>query len=125
MFALCSVLASACCDGGDLVDNINDFAIKACSGGGADDGGSSTIKDGEDDTGEPTTGHADAGNEECCEEFGYLPNHGMICGASEMPWCVGCDGEPVLCMTHGCAVINAPDCCLSDEGETIACDPEK
>lgn len=91
MFALCSVLASACCDNGDLVDNINGFAI----------------------------------NEQCCEEFGYLPNHGMICGASEMPWCVGCDGKPVLCMTHGCAVINALDCCLSDEGETIACDPEK
>lgn len=107
MFALCSVLASA------------------CSGGGGDDDGSSTFKDGEGDTGDPTTGHADAGNDQCCEDFGYLPNHGMICGASEMPWCVGCDGEPVLCMTHGCAVINALDCCLSDEGETIACDPEK
>ena len=105
MFALCSVLASACCDNGDL--------------------GSSTFKDVETGDTDPTTGHADAGNDQCCEDFGYLPNHGMICGASEMPWCVGCDGEPVLCMTHGCAVINALDCCLSDEGETIACDPEK
>jgi hypothetical protein len=106
MFAtFCSLFASACCDSGV-------------------DSGSTTFKDVETSDDGPTTTANEAGNEQCCEEFGYLPNHGMICGASEMPWCVGCDGEAVLCMTHGCAVINALDCCLSDEGETVPCDPE-
>lgn len=66
-------------------------------------------------TGEPTTGG------DCCEEHGAFPEADGICAVSEAPVCVGCDGEPVLCMTHGCAVPNVEDCCLDQAGVTVVC----
>jgi hypothetical protein len=58
---------------------------------------------------------------DCCEENGSLPDAPGICAVSEAPVCVGCDGEPVLCMTHGCATPNVADCCLNRAGVTVAC----
>lgn len=56
----------------------------------------------------------------CCVEYGKLPGYDNICAVSMAPFCVGCDGQPVLCMTTGCGVPFAEDCCL-DDGETVTC----
>ncbi len=59
----------------------------------------------------------------CCDKFGPLPGVDGLCAFSEPPLCFDCDGKPALCMTHGCETPNAPDCCLSRAGETVACSP--
>ena len=56
----------------------------------------------------------------CCEDHGEV-SPGM-CATSADHKCVGCDYEPVLCMTHGCDAAGEADCCLSDDGETVPCD---
>ena len=56
----------------------------------------------------------------CCVEHGKLDGYDNICAISEAPMCVGCDGKPVLCMTTGCGVPFAEDCCLVG-GETVTC----
>jgi len=57
---------------------------------------------------------------DCCDQHGEIPGTGL-CWASVDMFCVDCNGEPALCMTHGCETPNAPDCCLSRTGETVAC----
>ena len=56
----------------------------------------------------------------CCADHGKLDGYDNICAISEAPVCVGCDGQPVLCMTTGCGVPFTQDCCLVD-GVTVAC----
>lgn len=58
----------------------------------------------------------------CCDEHGVGDQPGM-CGTSTETFCVDCDWNPVLCMTEGCGSANVEDCCLSEEGETVACPP--
>jgi len=62
-----------------------------------------------------------SGDGSCCEDFGNAPGKPNTCNASEGSFCVGCDYEPVLCMTHGCTVEGEEDCCLSPDGETVPC----
>jgi hypothetical protein len=76
-----------------------------------------TSTGGDSSSGDPTT----TGRGDCCEEHGSFPDAPGICAVSEAPVCVGCDGEPVLCMTHGCAVPNVKDCCLDRAGVTVVC----
>ena len=57
----------------------------------------------------------------CCEVHGSVPGKDNICRASSEPFCVGCDGEPVLCMTTGCGAHSSEACCLDSEGRTGAC----
>lgn len=57
----------------------------------------------------------------CCEAHGSVPGKDNICRASSEPFCVGCDGEPVLCMTTGCGAHSSEACCLDSEGRTGAC----
>lgn len=57
----------------------------------------------------------------CCDEFGTAGAEG-ICDASVSGFCIGCDFAPVLCMTHGCSTPGEEDCCLSETGETVACE---
>lgn len=56
---------------------------------------------------------------DCCQEFGTATQPG-VCAASEGSFCIGCDYQPVLCMEIGCDAAGGP-CCLSDDGETVAC----
>ncbi len=64
---------------------------------------------------------------DCCDEHGSIPGKRDTCNISEEPFCVGCDGEPVLCWTVGCESTCDPnkpgdcveDCCLSAKGETV------
>lgn len=67
--------------------------------------------------------------DECCAEHGAVEGKRNTCAISEEPFCLGCDGEPVLCWTVGCGTACNPsagecaeDCCLSDAGETVACE---
>ena len=56
----------------------------------------------------------------CCAVHGVLDGYDNVCAVSEAPMCVGCDGQPVLCMTTGCGVPFEEDCCLVD-GVTVTC----
>ena len=56
----------------------------------------------------------------CCAVYGTQAGKDNICAISDAPFCVGCDGEPVLCMTTGCGVPFTQDCCLVG-GETVTC----
>lgn len=58
----------------------------------------------------------------CCEDHGEVAGAPGLCSLTADHKCVGCDYEPVLCMTHGCGSANVEDCCLSDDGETVPCD---
>ncbi len=69
---------------------------------------------------EPTTS-ASTGAVGCCEEHGSMPGKAGLCALGEPPFCVDCEGQPALCQNQGCATPGATDCCLSDDGETIAC----
>lgn len=57
----------------------------------------------------------------CCETHGSVPGKENICAASVEPFCIGCDGEPVLCMTTGCGDHSSEACCLDEAGQTVAC----
>jgi hypothetical protein len=74
-----------------------------------------------DPGGEPTTGDPSTGPGDCCEEHGSVPGKAGLCALGEPPFCVDCHGQPVLCQNQGCATPGATDCCLSDDGETVAC----
>ena len=58
---------------------------------------------------------------DCCYDHGIVAGKQDTCAASEGSFCLGCDYEAVLCMTHGCGTPGFQDCCLSDKGETVAC----
>lgn len=58
---------------------------------------------------------------DCCEEHGTVDGAEGLCLAGERMRCIGCDWLPRLCMTHGCAVPDAEDCCLDEQGATVAC----
>lgn len=57
----------------------------------------------------------------CCESHGNVEGQDDTCNLSHGNSCIGCDYQPVLCMTHGCSEPGEQDCCLSPEGETVAC----
>ena len=57
----------------------------------------------------------------CCADHGNIDGYDNICAISEAPKCIGCDGQPVLCMTTGCGVPSVDDCCLDDDGATVTC----
>ena len=57
----------------------------------------------------------------CCELHGSVRGKDNTCRISEPPFCIGCDSEPVLCMTTGCGASSSEPCCLSDDGRTEAC----
>lgn len=86
--------------------------------------------DGTSSSGGLTTGEVVWGEGDCCEQYG--DQFGGICllfdfdgdkVSGEPPACIGCDWEPVLCMTHGCGTPNVKDCCLNDKGQTVTCSP--
>lgn len=69
-----------------------------------------------------------ASEPECCAAHGHVPGKRDTCAISEEPYCIGCDGDPVLCWTVGCESPCDPsmgtcaeDCCIADDGETVAC----
>lgn len=70
---------------------------------------------------EPTTGDPSTGSGDCCEQHGAMPGKAGLCALGEPPFCVDCEGQPVLCQNQGCTTPGATDCCLSDDGETAAC----
>ena len=70
---------------------------------------------------EPTTGDPSTGPGDCCEQHGGMPGKAGLCALGEPPFCVDCEGQPVLCQNQGCATPGVTDCCLSDDGETIEC----
>lgn len=70
--------------------------------------------------GEPTTS-ASTSAMGCCEEHGSMPGKAGLCALGEPPFCVDCGGQPALCQNQGCATPDATDCCLSPDGETVAC----
>lgn len=74
--------------------------------------------DGEDAGSESETPTEPSGA--CCEQHGLLDGYDNVCAVSLAPMCVGCDGQPVLCMTTGCGVPFVEDCCLVG-GRTVTC----
>ena len=48
---------------------------------------------------------------------------GVTGGEDQPPTCFDCHWEPVLCMEQGCSTPNVADCCLNDDGQTVACNP--
>jgi len=58
----------------------------------------------------------------CCDLHGEKPGTGL-CWAGLDPFCTDCDGLPALCQHDGCGSANVEKCCLSDDGETVACPP--
>lgn len=112
-----TLLFSGCCDTGKA---IGDFAADKCIEIPDPNPGEITaFEDSSSESGSIETTGVDPTDGDCCEAHGVI--NGGTCLASEFPFCINCEGESVLCMTHGCATQDVEDCCLSDEGETIAC----
>lgn len=143
--ACATLLASGCCDerfaafsaddmcvaeppeepeettGEGETGNANDTVVMGETSAPGTGGMSETSAGVDTEETDPTTGGPPEGD--CCDIHGSRPGADGICEVSSKTQCVGCDWGPVLCMTHGCAVQEEQDCCLSATGFTVPCTP--